>query len=224
MADETTNFNVSRQDAEISKIKAEERKLEAERQKIELEFQELKRESAKAWYGRQTFQRFMITILLGAPLVGFYMNYVIIPVAQTDVINARLDNARTKEQLDTLIAYNDSLKEVNEINLKTITDLRSTQQSLDSAHGITKTLLAQTIDNYTQNVEQLRTVSASIGNNNSDIKVKLAKQIDRGATFENHVSHRYDGIVRVIDSLNTSKHESEQQLLKSGFSGLKSKD
>lgn len=87
-------------DFERLKLVAEAQKAQIELKKIKLEYREQLKVSRKKWYNKESFWRNFVSIFLGFTILGFYINYIIIPSSQIQNIELSLENTKHKEELN----------------------------------------------------------------------------------------------------------------------------
>jgi hypothetical protein len=86
-------------EAERLKLIAETKKADAELKKIELDYSEQLNELAKPWYIKRKFWNNLASFLIGFSILGFYIEYIILPAAKKDNIELGLENARHMKDL-----------------------------------------------------------------------------------------------------------------------------
>ena len=93
------NWEELKKIAETNKFNAETNKAEAEKIKIEFETAELKKEASRKWWLKLSFRKQLISIILGAGILGFYINYFIIPMFNAENFALKLQNQKAEERI-----------------------------------------------------------------------------------------------------------------------------
>jgi hypothetical protein len=85
--------------AELKKILAETEKTVSEKDKIDFELEELKKESRKPWWIKKAFRNHLISALIGASFIGFYLTYVIVPASNLDKLDLQLQKQKAEQKI-----------------------------------------------------------------------------------------------------------------------------
>jgi hypothetical protein len=93
------NWDELKKVAETNKLNAETNKAQAEIVKIEFETTELKKEASRKWWLRLAFRKQLVSIVLGAGILGFYINYFIIPMFNAENMALKLENQKAEERI-----------------------------------------------------------------------------------------------------------------------------
>jgi hypothetical protein len=107
------------------KISLEDQVKAAERDKLIAETEKIKAERDKRWWLTAQFWRSLIKSIVGLTFLGFVITYILIPLHNHDIMQAKIDNLQLS--MDNKIAANklyekeikfkkDSIKFINEIN------------------------------------------------------------------------------------------------------------
>lgn len=89
---EALNLDDQLKAAERDKYLAEAKKAESEKQKTDFEFLQLKSEREKVWWLQLKFRQSLISVLIGISFLGFYINYIVIPLSTIDNLELKLNN------------------------------------------------------------------------------------------------------------------------------------
>lgn len=85
---DTTVLDDAKKEAEIAKLEAETKRIDYDRQKLE-------EDDKKKWVFKETFWKNIIAIVLGLGVLGFYINYAIVPAFQYENLRLRNENQET---------------------------------------------------------------------------------------------------------------------------------
>ncbi|TCC97210.1 LptF/LptG permease family protein [Pedobacter hiemivivus] len=176
--------------AERDKYIAESKKALAEADKIYFEYGESKRESQKKWWQTKNFRQQLIAVLLGVSLIGFYLNYVVIPTTQAEAIRLNLKNAVAEKNLDSKAKELDSIKKAL---LKNGIFLNSFRKNL--------TYKAQVIDSLKKTINDIQrtneTVNLILSKKRLDtIKLNLAQNKLR------NLNHKFGKQETILNSVS----------------------
>jgi hypothetical protein len=99
-------------EAERQKFLAEAEKARTEQKKIELDYNTQLRDSKRSWFLKEKFWKNFVSIFLGFSILGFYVNFIILPSFQKDNIELSLENSKHKKELSDkeLRLQDDSVK------------------------------------------------------------------------------------------------------------------
>lgn len=82
--------------AELKKLTAETAKAEAEKVRIDFDYAVAKKEEEKKWWRKKRFIKDLTTTLAGFGILGFYINYAIIPAFQSENLQLKLINQKAE--------------------------------------------------------------------------------------------------------------------------------
>ncbi len=102
--------------AEKNKLDEEAAKAKAEHLRITLDYEEAKEEKDKHFIRKKNSRQILISTFVGLSILGFYINFLIVPAFKTDSINMSLDIAKKNRQLESGNLKLDSANEVLKIN------------------------------------------------------------------------------------------------------------
>ncbi|MBI3234955.1 MAG: hypothetical protein HYZ42_13130 [Bacteroidetes bacterium] len=82
--------------AETAKFEAETAKVKAEDLRIEFDYAIAQKEENKKWWLKKAFLKNFVTILTGFGILGFYINYAIIPAFNSENLQLKLQNQKAE--------------------------------------------------------------------------------------------------------------------------------
>jgi hypothetical protein len=86
----------SKEIVDKNKIAAEIKKLEAEAERIKYDLEKQKKEDSKKWLFKEKSWPVFVSIFFGAPILGFYVTYVILPAANVENVKLNLQNQKAE--------------------------------------------------------------------------------------------------------------------------------
>lgn len=155
--------------AEIEKIKAETAKTKLEQKKIQFELDLVRREDTKSWYITKEFYKFVISVVFGVAILGFYMQWVIEPTV--NIKNLQIQRAN-EETIDSIRAAKKKLKATTDSlngdreKLKLADKLYKSEKLKSDSIAKTSNLLAETNQKLTtllndKSIDKAKVASAS---------------------------------------------------------------
>src|SRR4051794_21987721 len=98
MAENVNEINIDEQIkiAQKERILAEIKKIESEIVKIDAE----NKVANKPWYGKSKFWQQFLSIFIGVSILGFYINFIIVPTANISTLKLELENQKKEKMLN----------------------------------------------------------------------------------------------------------------------------